>query len=188
MAKPVDLLRHPEVLPELPRSATLADAEALVEQGDLEAAAPQVEALLATDPGEAAAWFLRARLLAARGEATDALVACGRAIALWPDILPVCRLLLDLAGGADDAGDLTDIAALQQGKAADEFDQTILTAVDELVKQTEISDATWAALSEKFDTKQLMDFLFTIGGYHMLAMALNTFGVEPAASTSTKEN
>jgi hypothetical protein len=24
-----------------------------------------------------------------------------------------------------------------------------------------------------------MDFVFTIGGYHMLAMALNTFGVEP---------
>ena len=38
---------------------------------------------------------------------------------------------------------------------------------------------TWAALGEKFDTKQLMDFVFTIGGYHMLAMALNTFGVEP---------
>lgn len=83
---------------------------------------------------------------------------------------------------------LDDIASLQRGEAADEFDQTILTAVDELVEQTEISDATWAALGEKFDTKQLMDFVFTIGGYHMLAMALNTFGVEPAASTSTKEN
>jgi alkylhydroperoxidase family enzyme len=72
-----------------------------------------------------------------------------------------------------------DIAALQRGEAADDFDQTILTAVDELVDHTEISDATWAALGEKFDTKQLMDFVFTIGGYHMLAMALNTFGVEP---------
>ena len=27
------------------------------------------------------------------------------------------------------------------------------------------------------DKRQLMDFVFTIGGYHMLAMALNTFGV-----------
>jgi 4-carboxymuconolactone decarboxylase len=72
-----------------------------------------------------------------------------------------------------------DIAALKRGEAADPFDQTILTAVDELVENTEMSDATWAALGEKFDTKQLMDLVFTIGGYHMLAMALNTFGVEP---------
>jgi AhpD family alkylhydroperoxidase len=72
-----------------------------------------------------------------------------------------------------------DIAALQRGEADDDFDRTILAAVDELVEQTKISDATWAALGEKFDTKQLMDFVFTVGGYHMLAMALNTFGVEP---------
>ena len=111
MAKPVDLFRHREASQVFSTPVTLADAEALVEQGYLEAAAPRVEALLAADPGEAEAWFLQARLLAARGEATDALLACRRAIALWPDILPVCRLLLDLADGeAEDAGDLIEIA------------------------------------------------------------------------------
>ncbi len=95
----------------LPSSVSLGEAEALVEQGDLEAAAPQVEALLAADPGEAGVWFLQARLLAARGEPVDALLACRRAIALWPDILPVCRLLLDLAGGElGEAGDLIELA------------------------------------------------------------------------------
>jgi 4-carboxymuconolactone decarboxylase len=83
---------------------------------------------------------------------------------------------------------LDDIDALQRGEAADEFDQTILTAVDELIDRTQISDETWAALSKEFDTKQLMDFVFTIGNYHMLAMALNTFGVEPADTDSNKEN
>jgi AhpD family alkylhydroperoxidase len=72
-----------------------------------------------------------------------------------------------------------DIAALQRGEAADEFDRSVLTAVDELVAETRISDETWAALGERMDKRQLMDFVFTIGGYHMLAMALNTFGVEP---------
>ena len=111
LAKPVDLFRHREAPQMLLPPAALAEAEALLEQGDLEAAATQVEALLATDPGEAGAWFLQARLLAARGEAADALVACRRAIALWPDILPVYRLMLDLAGGAaDDAGDLIEVA------------------------------------------------------------------------------
>ena len=72
-----------------------------------------------------------------------------------------------------------DIAAIARGEAADAFDRTVLAAVDELVGQTRITDQTWAALGERFDTRELMDFVFTIGGYHMLAMALNTFGVEP---------
>jgi hypothetical protein len=29
------------------------------------------------------------------------------------------------------------------------------------------------------DKRQLMDFVFTVGGYQLLSMALNTFGVEP---------
>ena len=70
------------------------------------------------------------------------------------------------AGLTDD-----DIAALQRGEAADEFDGTILTAVDELVEKTQMSDETWAALGERWDKRQLMDFVFTVGGYHMLAMA-----------------
>ena len=72
-----------------------------------------------------------------------------------------------------------DITALQDGEAADEFDRTVLAAVDELLEDTRISDKTWAALGRELDTRQLMDFVFTVGGYHMLAMALNTFGVEP---------
>jgi AhpD family alkylhydroperoxidase len=81
-----------------------------------------------------------------------------------------------------------DILALQKGEAADEFDRTVLAAVDELLEETRISDQTWAALGKKFDTRQLMDFVFTVGGYHMLAMALNTFGVQPAGTTSKEEN
>ena len=79
-----------------------------------------------------------------------------------------------------------DITALQRGEADDDFDRTILAAVDELVEATKISDTTWAALGTKFDKHELMDFVFTVGGYHMLAMALNTFGVEPASATSQR--
>lgn len=74
---------------------------------------------------------------------------------------------------------LADIDALQRGEATDAFDRTVLTAVDELVEHTRITDATWAALGERMNTHELMDFVFTVGGYQMLAMALNTFGVEP---------
>lgn len=71
-----------------------------------------------------------------------------------------------------------DIAAIQSGDPRDEFDRAVLTAVDELDEKTNLSDATWAALSERLDERQRMDLIFTIGGYTALAMGLNTFGVE----------
>jgi alkylhydroperoxidase family enzyme len=79
-----------------------------------------------------------------------------------------------------DAG-LTDdvIAGIERGEAADELDRAILTAVDELQDDSVVSDTTWTALSAHLDERQLMDLIFTIGCYGSLAMAINTFGVEP---------
>ncbi len=51
-------------------------------------------------------------------------------------------------------------------------------AVDELLDSYELSDATWAALGERFDKRQRMDFVFTVGCYVTVSMALKTFGVE----------
>jgi 4-carboxymuconolactone decarboxylase len=71
-----------------------------------------------------------------------------------------------------------DIAGLQSGEAADAFDRIVLAAVDELLATYELSDATWSALGERFDKRQRMDFVFTIGCYVTVSMALKTFGVE----------
>ncbi len=71
-----------------------------------------------------------------------------------------------------------EIDGVRRGHAADEFDRIVLTGVDELFDKTELSDATWSALGERFDERQRMDFVFTVGCYTALAMALNTFGVE----------
>lgn len=81
---------------------------------------------------------------------------------------------------AKDAG-LTDheIAAAQSGEAADKFEQTVLSAVEELTKQAQLSDATWESLSERLDERQRMDLVFTVGSYFLVAMAFNTFGVQP---------
>jgi 4-carboxymuconolactone decarboxylase len=75
---------------------------------------------------------------------------------------------------------LTDaeIAGVARGVAPDEFDSTVLTGVDELMDNFELSDATWSALSERLDERQRMDFVFTIGCYITVAMALKTFGIE----------
>jgi AhpD family alkylhydroperoxidase len=76
---------------------------------------------------------------------------------------------------------LTDevIAGIQRGNAVHELDRAVLRAVDELQDKAVVSDATWASLSEHLDERQCMDLVFTIGCYGALAMAINTFGVEP---------
>jgi alkylhydroperoxidase family enzyme len=76
---------------------------------------------------------------------------------------------------------LTDdvIDGIQRGELSDELDQAIVHAVDELQDKSAISDTTWAVLSDHLDERQRMDLVFTIGCYGALAMAINTFGVEP---------
>ncbi len=68
---------------------------------------------------------------------------------------------------------------MKRGEAVNDLDRAILTAVDELHDKSTLTDATWATLSEHLDERQLMDLVFTIGCYGALAMAINTFGVEP---------
>jgi hypothetical protein len=41
-----------------------------------------------------------------------------------------------------------------------------------------IRDETWKQLAEHLDRKQLMDLVFTVGNYDLLAMAFNNFGLE----------
>ena len=62
-------------------------------------------------------------------------------------------------------------------------DTAIIRAADELYADDTISDATWKALNEQFDAKQLLDVLITTGGYRMVSMVLNSFGV-PAEPNS----
>jgi 4-carboxymuconolactone decarboxylase len=71
-----------------------------------------------------------------------------------------------------------EIAGVQRGEAADGFDRTMLAATDELLDTYELSDAMWAALGERLDKRQRMDFVFMVGCYVTVAMALKTFGVE----------
>lgn len=62
-------------------------------------------------------------------------------------------------------------------------DAAIVRAADELFDDDTISDATWNALDDQFDERQLLDVLITTGGYRMVSMVLNTFGV-PAEPNS----
>ncbi|EHI12823.1 carboxymuconolactone decarboxylase family protein [Mycolicibacterium thermoresistibile] len=72
-----------------------------------------------------------------------------------------------------------EIVGIRNGRMADEPDQLVVRAADELARDHEISEGTWRALGRHFDDRGRMDLVFTVGCYALLAVAVNTFGVEP---------
>jgi 4-carboxymuconolactone decarboxylase len=60
----------------------------------------------------------------------------------------------------------------------DAWDATLLTAADELHTDWCISDSTWATLADRYDTPQLIELPMLVGQYHMVAMTLNSLGVQ----------
>lgn len=81
----------------------------------------------------------------------------------------------------------SDVEAARSGSAADEFDQAVLDAVDELHSGSRISAAVWERLGQQLDDRQRMDLIFTFGGYSTLAFALNTFDVQPEEGAGSEE-
>jgi alkylhydroperoxidase family enzyme len=74
-----------------------------------------------------------------------------------------------------------DIERIAEGPHAagwSTLDAAMLRAVDELVADAEIADGTWQELAAELDRHQLMDLVFTVGAYDLLAMAFKSFGVE----------
>jgi alkylhydroperoxidase family enzyme len=83
---------------------------------------------------------------------------------------------------AGDAGvDRDEIARIAQGPEApgwSSFERAMLAAVDELLADAKVTDPTWAVLAGELDEHQLMDLIFTVGAYDLLAMAFRSFGIE----------
>jgi alkylhydroperoxidase family enzyme len=74
-----------------------------------------------------------------------------------------------------------DLERIMAGPDADgwaPFDATLIRAADELHVDACITDATWAALAERYNEQQLIELPFLVGHYHMVAFALNSVGVQ----------
>ena len=71
---------------------------------------------------------------------------------------------------------------IAQGRDATGWDANelaLIAAADEMYRDTMISDATWATLSERYDTHQMFSIAATAARYRMVSMTLNAFGVQP---------
>jgi len=87
------------------------------------------------------------------------------------------HVLIARNAGMSDA----DIAVARSAPNADGLenrDQLLLAATDELLADTFVTDSTWVGLADFYSTQQILDIVFTVGQYNMLAMALNSLGVQ----------
>jgi 4-carboxymuconolactone decarboxylase len=77
-----------------------------------------------------------------------------------------------------------EVAAVPEGPDADVWSPTqraLVAAVDEIVDDSCVSGATWAALAAVLAPDQLLELLFVIGGYMALAGVLNSIGLRGEA-------
>ena len=74
-----------------------------------------------------------------------------------------------------------EIERIKIGSQAEDWsdiERALLDAADELHENSFVSDQTWEVLSKQYTEQQIMDLVFTVGQYHMVSMALNSFGVQ----------
>jgi alkylhydroperoxidase family enzyme len=74
-----------------------------------------------------------------------------------------------------------ELERVQHGPNApgwDPVDADLVRAVDELYADARIHDTTWARLSVHFSEEQLVDIVFAVGCYDILAMVFKTLGVQ----------
>jgi 4-carboxymuconolactone decarboxylase len=61
-------------------------------------------------------------------------------------------------------------------------DAVLLRAADELCRHADLSDRTWHALLDCFDTRQVLDLIFTVGQYQLVSMLANALRLVPEES------
>lgn len=58
------------------------------------------------------------------------------------------------------------------------FEATVIRATEDLVNDCRVSEVNWNALRAEWNEKQMLDFLFTVGCYVMVAGVMRSTGVE----------
>lgn len=75
-------------------------------------------------------------------------------------------------------GELLDIAEGSSASGWNDWDATLIRAAEELHENALITDTTWEALAARYTKRQMMETVFTVGQYNMVAMYLNSLGVQ----------
>jgi alkylhydroperoxidase family enzyme len=86
-------------------------------------------------------------------------------------------------------GGFTDeeIRRITEGPRASQWsvdDRLLLEVADALYVDRTIPDASWSALTKRYDTAQMMDAIFTVGQYSMISMLVRSGGVQQESGKS----
>jgi 4-carboxymuconolactone decarboxylase len=90
------------------------------------------------------------------------------------------------AGAGLSAAEIRRTAEGPDAAGWDPFDATLLRLADQLYRNSSVTDATWQALSAGYDMPHLMDAVETVNHFTVLAMVLNSLGVQPDAGTKDR--
>ena len=93
--------------------------------------------------------------------------------------------------GAEVGLTVEQLDAVTEGPAAPVWtsvERLLLTAADELLDGTVITDETWVALELVLDVRQLLEVPFIVGTYLCLAMVFNSVALEPDADMQDMED
>ena len=74
--------------------------------------------------------------------------------------------------------ELKDITIGSSADSWSEWDSALLKAAEELHEVALVSEETWETLSRQYDKRQMMEVVFTVGQYNLVAMYLNSLGVQ----------
>jgi len=80
------------------------------------------------------------------------------------------------AAGLSDE-EITRVVAGPDAPGWSDADATLLRAADELHRDAQIGDSTWAALATRYENAQLVEVPLVVGQYTMLSMLANAAGV-----------
>lgn len=77
---------------------------------------------------------------------------------------------------------MTDVeieeASEGRGASLNDFDLVLIAVTEELRRDQRISDATWAALGQRYTEQQRMELVFLAGCYETMAMLTKSFGIQ----------
>jgi 4-carboxymuconolactone decarboxylase len=173
-------LTHPRIDPAAEASWTTEEREFLAPIKKDRGYVPNVYATMARDPAMYRRWIgfarhiLRESSLPARERE---MLICRTAWLASGEFEWAAHTRIAKQNGLTDA-EIARLVAEPDAPGWSAADATLVHAVDELHYDAFLSDPTWKALAARFDTPQLMDLVFTVGSYKMLAMALNSFGTQ----------
>ncbi len=167
-------------IPPLPEAERDPQARELLDQaGGPAAGATNIFATFVRHPGLFRKWLpFGGKLLAGKLPARDRellILRTGwncRSGYEWAQHVLIARR----AGLGDD-----EIERVEAGPGADGWspaDALLMTAADELHRDACLSDATWQALAERYDERQLIEIPMLVGHYHLVAFTLNSLGVQ----------